>query len=205
MIRKPSVVLFDLGDVVCEFTPARRLRALAQHTGLSEAEIDARLWQSGFSSDCDAGEYDLRGMIDAINEKLDRTLTRDVLAACWFEAFVLNEGVYAIAAEVRSRARVGMLTNNAPLLRASLALLAPDFERVFDPILFSYEFGTTKPNHAIFAGVQARLGQDPASILLIDDSAANIAAARAAGWQAERFADAASLAQSLDTALSGVS
>lgn len=51
-----------------------------------------------------------------------------------------------------------------------------------------------KPDRAIFDLAAARFGHEPGRMLFIDDNAANIAAARALGWQVHHFlGDAAAL------------
>lgn len=50
-----------------------------------------------------------------------------------------------------------------------------------------------KPDHAIFHLAQRRFGHSPDQLFFIDDNAANVAAARACGWQAWQFSDAATL------------
>jgi 2-haloacid dehalogenase len=61
-------------------------------------------------------------------------------------------------------------------------------------IVVSGEERLVKPDAAIFALAAARFGHDPARMLFIDDSAANIATARALGWQVHHFTgDAAAL------------
>ena len=50
-----------------------------------------------------------------------------------------------------------------------------------------------KPNPAIYALAAARFGRAPGSMLFVDDSAANVEAARTCGWHAHHFVDAAGL------------
>ncbi|GGE14227.1 haloacid dehalogenase [Aureimonas endophytica] len=54
-----------------------------------------------------------------------------------------------------------------------------------------------KPDRAIFDLHAASFGLRPDRTLFIDDSEANVAGARVAGWQAVRFTDAARLAEDL--------
>ena len=62
-----SVLLFDAGGVVFRFQPERRLHALMTATGLEPEVIHERLWESGFSADCDRGMHpDAADMCDAI-------------------------------------------------------------------------------------------------------------------------------------------
>jgi 2-haloacid dehalogenase len=56
-----------------------------------------------------------------------------------------------------------------------------------DGILISGEVGVTKPDAAIFRHCEERFGFTPAQALFFDDNAANVAGARAAGWDAELF------------------
>lgn len=68
----------------------------------------------------------------------------------------------------------------------------PVFSR-FRDIVVSGEERLTKPDPAIYDLAARRFGHPPASMLFIDDSATNIAAARDCGWQVHHFTDAAGL------------
>ena len=58
------------------------------------------------------------------------------------------------------------------------------FEGIVDELVYSDEVGLAKPDAAVYALVTARLGVRPEEVLFLDDVAANVDAARAAGWQA---------------------
>jgi 2-haloacid dehalogenase len=57
----------------------------------------------------------------------------------------------------------------------------------FDGVLVSGEERLVKPDPAIFALLADRFGLDPPATFYVDDSAANVAAARALGFDAARF------------------
>ena len=57
--------------------------------------------------------------------------------------------------------------------------------------MFSARVKQVKPEPGIFEAAAAHYGHPPSELLLLDDHAPNIAAARAAGWQAIQFVDAA--------------
>lgn len=61
--------------------------------------------------------------------------------------------------------------------------------RLFDGCVISAEAGLIKPDPAIYAHLTERFGLEPAGCLFVDDMAVNVAAARAAGWQAEQLVD----------------
>jgi putative hydrolase of the HAD superfamily len=67
----------------------------------------------------------------------------------------------------------------------------------FQDGVFSARVGAIKPEPAIYALAAARFGQPPHRLVFLDDHLPNVAAARAAGWRALRFIDAASAAAAL--------
>jgi 2-haloacid dehalogenase len=72
----------------------------------------------------------------------------------------------------------------------------PVFDRFRDIVVSGVE-KLAKPDPAIYALAARRFGHAPEAMLFIDDNADNIAAARACGWQAHHFSDAAALATEL--------
>ena len=72
----------------------------------------------------------------------------------------------------------------------------PVFARFRDIVVSGVE-KIAKPDPAIYALAARRFGHPPGSMLFIDDNAANVAAARAGGWQAHHFSDAPGLADEL--------
>ena len=84
------------------------------------------------------------------------------------------------------------ITNFGADFWAAFRPTAPVFDR-FEDIVVSGVEKLAKPDPAIFALAARRFGRDPATMLFIDDVAANVAAAREGGWQAHHFVDAAGL------------
>jgi glucose-1-phosphatase len=188
-----STVLFDLGDTACRFHPDRRLAALAAASPRSAEVIQDRIWGSGFDADCDRGRYSGAEIVDQISTWLELRLSAAELRAIWALAWEPNEAVLAVAEALAPRARVGMLSNNGPLLYDALPTLFPVILERFEPCFFSCTLGASKPDPIVYATVQARLSEPPERLLLIDDSSTAIAGARAAGWQAIHFTGQATL------------
>lgn len=69
---------------------------------------------------------------------------------------------------------------------------APIFDK-FREIVVSGDEKLAKPDPAIYALAERRFGFAPKAMLFIDDSLPNIEAARARGWHAHHFSDAAGL------------
>jgi putative hydrolase of the HAD superfamily len=88
------------------------------------------------------------------------------------------EAMYALIRDLRAKGlRTALLSNSwgdASYPRA-------DFPSLFDAVVISSEVGMRKPEARIFAHTARLLGVPPAECVFIDDIAANIAAAEAAG------------------------
>ncbi|MBJ3775193.1 HAD-IA family hydrolase [Acuticoccus mangrovi] len=96
---------------------------------------------------------------------------------------------------------VTLLTNFHPETFA-IALQRFPFLQAARGRTVSGEVGITKPDPAIYALHARRFGLEPAATLFFDDSAANVAAAEAAGWTGRLFTDAARMRA--DLAATGV-
>lgn len=72
----------------------------------------------------------------------------------------------------------------------------PVLERFRDIVISGVE-KLAKPDPAIFELACTRFGLPPEAMLFVDDNAHNVAAARACGWHAHHFHDAAGLEQDL--------
>jgi 2-haloacid dehalogenase len=75
---------------------------------------------------------------------------------------------------------------------------APIFDLFRDIVVSGIE-KLAKPDPAIFALAERRFGFPPGAMLFIDDSPANVDAARRRGWCAHRFVDVRSLTAELAT------
>ncbi|MCB0964201.1 MAG: HAD-IA family hydrolase, partial [Acidimicrobiales bacterium] len=167
---------------------------------LPPATIDLQVFESGFD---DAGE---RGRIGL--EEFTRTLTSMLglevgshtdraLRHAWSQAFEPDPEVLRLIGE--AGARRALFTNNGPLLEAAMEAeepLAP-VRDAFDELVFSWRLGATKPDPAALAAAAEQLAVAPGELLLVDDSDANVDAARAAGWRAHRYTTALDLRAAL--------
>lgn len=185
-------LVVDLGGVLFRFDHARRLDVLAGLFGLPAERVHALLWESGFSADCDAGRY---ASAARVRERVRAIVGFDGADAdlddAWCAAY---EPDRAVLDAVVGRARtLSLFTNNGPVEEEALPRLYPDVFAPFGRLFFSWRLGCRKPDPAAFAAVAAALDAADEEIVFIDDSAVNVAAARAAGWRGIRFGGAALL------------
>jgi epoxide hydrolase-like predicted phosphatase len=95
------------------------------------------------------------------------------------DAGVLTGGGGDVAALVRQVRAAGLRT--ALLSNADGPGRPPEWHRVFDVVVLSGQVGLRKPDPRIYALTGARLGVAPARCVVVDDLAANVRGAAAAG------------------------
>lgn len=88
------------------------------------------------------------------------------------------------------------ITNFGDILWEGFRPTQPVFGRFRDIVVSGVE-KIAKPDPAIYHLAARRFGHVPAAMLFVDDSAANVAAARVCGWQGHHFTDAKRLADEL--------
>ena len=96
--------------------------------------------------------------------------------------------------------RLGLLTNSFIEFRDHIESHI-DFS-LFDVVVDSSEVGHRKPERAIYGLTTSMLAVPPSAILYLDDFAANIEGAKAAGWRTIHVVDIESALAELDHVLS---
>ncbi|HXP55854.1 MAG TPA: HAD-IA family hydrolase [Streptosporangiaceae bacterium] len=189
-----NALLVDLGGVLFGFDHPHRLRMVGQLLGRPPEEVDALLWESGFSADCDAGRYpDAAAVRAQVREITGYTGTDEDLDAAWCSAFQPDQRVLGLLAPRRADLRYGVFTNNGPLEEEALTRLYPGVFEIFADQFFCHRLAANKPDPAVYRQVTELLGVGPEDISFVDDSADNVAAARRCGWTAVRYQEPSDL------------
>ena len=193
MIRSsPRAVLFDLGGVLLPFDPERRIAAIVARTGATPDAARAFM-ASDLPRRLDAGEADALDLAEAYRAAFGVDIgpaEATDLALSVFET--PNHELWALAASLRARAVVGGFSDNPAFVERVFPPAA-----ILDPMFFSSRIGACKPSPEAFAAVEAALGLASAEILFIDDTAANVDAALARGWEAIHYLSNAQLVADL--------
>ncbi|MGI9602618.1 MAG: HAD family hydrolase [Acidimicrobiales bacterium] len=178
------MLVIDLGDVVCHFRPEPRMERLAAISGLSEQEVRRRWWESGLEKAAESGRLgpDVYG---PVREALAIDTPDDELRATWSLAFVPNPAVVDLVARVA--APTVLFTNNGPIVSDCLRHELVEVQQHFEHIVCSWHIGHRKPSPEAFTTLAGELGAEPGRLVFVDDSQANVDAARGVGLDALRF------------------
>ncbi len=182
-------LLIDLAGVLARFDHAPRLAALARLSGVEEPEVETHLYASGFVDLADEGAVDADGVRRGLRERLGGLADADDadLDAAWMAAFAPDEEALAVIDAVRPPLVVALLSNNDALVADLLGEHLPEVARRLDAAFLSGALGVVKPEPEAFAAALELLGVAAAAVLFVDDSAANVEGARAAGLDAVLF------------------
>jgi len=190
-------IVFDFGGVLFRWQPHEFLERLIPQRTRTDADTQTLIadFFEGFAGDW--GEFD-RGMIEA-GPLADRIAARTGLELADVRAVInviphelepLRDTV-ALLHRLHDAGHALYYLSNMPAAYADHLEANHDFIGLFRTGVFSARVNLIKPDPAIFAHATEVFGIDPARTLFIDDVAKNVAAARAAGWQAMQFRDAA--------------
>lgn len=189
--------VFDFGRVVFRWRPEALLRAALPHRA-TDAE-STRHWVAqvfqGYGGDW--GDFD-RGVVEPA-ELARRIAARTGLTPDEVAAIIAHApqelqplpDTLAWLRRLHAQGRPLHYLSNMPEPFAAHFERTHDLMAMFESGVFSARVNLVKPEPGIFAHASRVFGRAPPQLLLLDDHLPNVLAARAAGWQAIHFVDAA--------------
>jgi len=177
-------VAFDWGGVFTLGTfDGRSTARLAERLGLEVEVIRASYFRH--VRQLELGSWSLEQFWQTLGEETGAAAADPAFGAAEFRALYLgsilpNEPMYALLAALPAGVRVGLLSNNYPVVSNHLRA-DPGLIRLYRPV-FSNEIGVKKPDPRSFAALEAAMDVSPARVAFVDDVAENIEAAEACGF-----------------------
>jgi putative hydrolase of the HAD superfamily len=192
---RQQIVIFDLGEVLV--TPAGLIDALAARVACDPETFKTAYWTRRLEYDLGlrATEYwtdVLEGLGTVATPAAIEELV-DIDSVAW--TTVRPDAARLLEQVSSAGLRIGILSN-ATIDMARAARRA-EWSRWVDDWFLSAEIGIAKPDPAIYRHVTETVGLPADRIAYIDDSAASIVAAQAAGWSAHLWTSGAETAAHL--------
>ncbi|MBU2675737.1 MAG: HAD family phosphatase [Gammaproteobacteria bacterium] len=189
-------VLFDVGGVLAD---------LGSPTGLMGLPYgDEQFWQAWTSSSnvraYETGRMTEDQALPAISHDLGITDLGDFAQIFRRWRLRLYPDVERLVAKLPDDIELALLSNINPMHWQQLCDSTSIFDR-FAHLFLSYERGIYKPDAAAFEYAIEVLGRDPGDILFLDDTKANVDAARRHGIDAHHVNDLESLKSRLSALL----
>ena len=181
-----SFIYFDLGGVaVDDFTGNNKWNELADEAGVPENKRGAfrNLWkqyESKFNTTDDIDELLLQHMEEDLGIELPANYS--ILTAL-VDRFYENKPIQPIIADMKSKTRIGLLTNISPGMLDLIKQkgILPNVE--WDEIVDSSIEHVMKPDPRIFQIAQKRAGVSANEILFVDNKLSHCEAAADLDWQ----------------------
>jgi glucose-1-phosphatase len=193
-------VLFDLDGVLADYDRDTRVNTLARHLGRRAEAVRAAIYASGIEDAADAGLLDAPAYLAALGHELGCTVDAEAWVDARRAATEVRLPVLSLASTLRAHGIVvAVLSNNGALMEERWSAIAPALFPLFDGRAFcSARLGAAKPSPASYLRCLQALAMPPAATLFVDDNAANVAGACAAGLAGHRFVGIAPLRRALE-------
>ena len=192
-----TAVIFDIGGVLIDWQPhlawqeqlgsADAAEAFMARTKFRDLNLRADRGEAFADLAKELDDPEDQALLDAYPKLFSRTIERPV------------EGTWEVLNDLESQnIELHAITNWSKETWPIGLKVFPKLAEVFGLIVVSGELGITKPNRGIYEALGARAGLALSDCIFIDDSAENVACAKAVGMDAIGFKNADQLRQELE-------
>jgi putative hydrolase of the HAD superfamily len=194
-----NVLMLDVDGVLVHEPPTHVFARDAELDAAMQAirgQLSAEDWQS-----LATGQSDLLKRIDEVIQALQLPVTADRMLDYWYPSEThIDAAVLDAAKRVRASGVPVFLATNQEHRRARYLMETLGLLSHVDGIVYSAALGHRKPSPEYFVAAAAKVGARPADVVFIDDNAANVEAARVAGWRATQWLGDLSLEEAISAA-----
>jgi putative hydrolase of the HAD superfamily len=176
---KVEAFIFDIGNVLVRFDE-QRVRATASAHG---AEAETLREVRSLSAPYERGEISRGVFLERLGSLVAPRGAPEEAARLWQEIFEPNLPMWELVEKLHGQYPLYLLSNTNCLHHDYLVREYAVFEKFSDGV-FSYRARMMKPEREIFELAIRQFGVRPEATLYLDDLAANVEAARAAGLRA---------------------
>ena len=197
-----SLILFDLGNVIADFSHLEIAAGLAETSSDPRFREPAFFLSSVFASEeafCsafDEGKMSPQAFYEEACRRFGLRLSYDDFVRRWNASFKENVRVTGLIERLLTRHRLFLLSNTNVLHYEHLLKNIPVLQKMEEKIL-SFEVGHRKPSAMIYQAALQRAGVSPQQVLYIDDVEEYISAAGSLGIQGIVFRSAELLEEEL--------
>lgn len=188
-----ETILFDMGNVLLDFSHERMCRQVAQTCGLPAGEIRRLLFDCGWEAEFEQGRVSEAELHRRLEHESRRTIEFEALLRAAADIFEPRPAMRELVETLDARGFRLVLLSNTNSAHYRHVRRHYDFFDRFDAFVLSHEVGAMKPAAAIFEAALAAARCPPERCFYTDDIPEYVAAARALGIDAEVFTTAENL------------
>lgn len=181
-MTEPSVVVFDLGNVLVDFDYSIAVRRFAERSEAGMEQIQ-RLVNSPIQVDYESGKITTDEFFEAIRAGAEFRGDRAEFVSIFADIFSPMEMMIGFFEQLKPFGIPTCVFSNTNEIAVGHIREGFPFYSQFDNYVLSYEEGGMKPDEPIYDVVEKRTGESGAAILYIDDRPENIETGKGRGWQ----------------------
>jgi putative hydrolase of the HAD superfamily len=180
-----DVLLFDIGNVVLDIDFNRVMRVWADYAGREPAELAARFKVNDIYRHHETGKIEDAVFFENLRQSLGIAISDAQFLEGWNALFSGEiKGISALLPRAAKQLPLYAFSNTNRPHVAHFSAAYPDVLGHFTELYLSSSIGLRKPDVAAFQHVANAIGAPASRIVFFDDSAENIAGARAYGLTA---------------------
>ena len=179
-----------MGGVLLSYDFHKTAKAITAKTGLDGQKVIQDLYTNYIDkwSDFELGVVSSEDFFALFH----LPMSLDDLKKAYNEIFTLKKDTFRLVKALKAKGmRLGVLSNTSQPHWEYVQTTFPELFNQFDVLLGSHELHLAKPDRQIYLAAAQAAGVKPSEILFFDDLYSNIQGAKAAGFDAVQFFDAA--------------
>ena len=177
-----KALIFDFGNVVGFFDHRRATNRLLPHSCMDADELHRLLHEGPLAEQYERGAVATEYFRAAVKQAAGIKCADCDFDEAYADIFWHNDALCGWLPELAQRYTLLLLSNTNDLHARKFRDQFAGPLGVFKHIILSHEVGLRKPDLEVYAHATKAAGCTPREVVFVDDLPANIAGARAAGW-----------------------
>lgn len=190
-------MLFDLGNVLLDFSHEKMCQQVAELFSVSQTEVKEALFESGLSLKFETGKLSEQEVLQHLEAIFQQSCKLAQLREAAGDIFTPKVEMESIVHSLRSQGiRLVLMSNTC---KTHIEWIRQTFNILdeFDHLVLSYKVGACKPEEAIYQAALKHINCVPEECFYTDDIEEYVIEARKLGINAEVFTDSTKLISDL--------
>lgn len=194
-----KVVVFDLGNVLFDFSPLKAARNFIRLAGISRSPLEIKEFfeRSSVETDYCEGKVTTAFFFEHVKEQFALKCSFEDFRRAWCDIFTIKEDSFALVMALKEAGYRLLVLSNTNAMHYDYLERMTDMLGLFDDVVLSFREYCQKPQQQIYEMLIQRAGCGADEIFFTDDLKENILAAQKSGIHAHRFRSARGLQRAL--------
>jgi glucose-1-phosphatase len=198
-MEKPSVIVFDLGNVLLPFDYniiLTKLNKIEKNLGDKFEQFYYNNYE--IHRKYESGKITSKEFVSVILKWTDKKLTGEQFCMLYSKIFRLNKNVAALLPKLKKKNYKLVLLSNTSYIHRKYGWQHYSFLKYFDKLILSYKVGANKPEEKIYKAAENFTKAPSSKHLFIDDVKEYVEGAKKLGWDGIQFKNYEQLVKELE-------